>query len=542
MTNRAKGIVYATSALLTFACCTATIFFSFYFSGSLQRVVTSLLKLEIYPPLVGGQIARTVYDPMEDDTGCGTLVYPANRQFPEGNLDLVSYTVREPVYHAPWQGVPEYWQLELEFRTGFDGQSVNARNRAIFIYLHVPGLGEGSVETLYERGEMVRFDPDYPWHYALAVNGDAGTIHDRGGKAIGRIDVLYSNNGKKVFVKVPLVKKELQRLYAVDSVRHYVLVAAHSPLDAGGVLPVSKRKTRTTGGGAVSALTPRVYDLLSETEQGDMLSSWNDATFELARVEPVEIPMRRTAESAGEVDRERITELESERKAIAERLHALKLSRIDELRASDPATVREREELAILAFEVGQAEFSERLIDGLLRENSGNPRWLAYKGSLESKKGDGAPVVAAVKAVETGYRYLDEAIARSDGTLEMAASGSADRSSIHGRVDALLNRAGTSKSVPNEVFLKARQGARDFLEAAELFRISGNELSYANCCLSASECFAIDGARGESEIWKREAARIVRERASSEAAATLDDPERLLMLDLQIALLREGIL
>ncbi len=541
MTTKNKRIVYVALALFTFASCTATIFFSFYFSDALQRMVNSVLKLEIYPPLIGGPVARTVYDPMKDDTGYGELAYPANRQFAEGNLDLVSYTVREPVFHAPWQDVPEFWQLELEFRTGFGEQSGAARNRTIYIYLNVPGFAGGSRETLRERSELVAFSPEYPWHYALAVTGDSGTIHGQNGDTVAMLDVLYSNSGKKVFIKVPLVKKELQRLYTIDSIRHYVLVAAHSPLDIGGVLPVSRRKTRTAGGGATSPLTPRIYDILSETGQGDMLSSWNDATFELARVEPVEIPMRRRTDGTRAIDQERIVNLESERKAIGDKLHAQKLGRLGELRQSGSETVREREELAILSFDVGETEIAERLFDELLREDSGNPRWLAYKGSLESMKGDGAPVVAAVKAVETGYRYLDEAIARSDGTLEKARNATADRYAVESRVDALLNRGGTSKAVPNEVFLKALQGARDFLEASELFLLSDNELSYANCCLSAAECFALDGKHGEAAIWKREAARIVRERVTSDGKP-LSEPDRMLLLDLEIALLKEGLL
>lgn len=541
MTVGKKRCLYIALALGTFLVSTATIFSSFYFSGSLQRMVNSVLKLEIYPPLIGGPVAHTVYDPMQDDTGCGTLVYPANRQFAEGNLDLVSYTVREPVFHAPWQDVPEYWQLELDFRTGFDEHSDTVRNRTIYIYLHIPGLGEGSLETLHERSELVSFDPGYPWHYVFAVTGDNGVIYNRDGDPVDVLNVLYSNNGKKVFVKVPLTKKELQRFYTIDSIRHYVLVAAHSPLDTGGVLPVVKRKTRTAGGGARSRLTPRVYDLLCETDQYNQLLSWNDATFELARIEPVEIPMRKNPDAAFVVDHEKIEALEAERNAVDKKLRAEKQTRLDELRWNGTETLNETKELAQLAFDLCDVKLAEELVNELRVLEPENPVWIAYTGSLESMKGDGAPVVAAVQAVETGYRYLDDAVARTDGTLEKTESGSIDQAAIDQRTTALMNRAGTSKSVPNEVFIKALQGAHDYLEAAELFRLSGSELASASCYLDAAECFALDGQTGEAALWKREAARLVSDCLAS-GTENLGEADNLLLLDLQIALMREGLL
>ena len=541
MTVGKKRCLFIALALGTFLVSTATIFFSFYFSGSLQRMVNSVLNLEIYPPLIGGPVAYTVYDPMLDDTGCGTLVYPANRQFAEGNLDLVSYTVREPVFQAPWQDVPEYWQLELEFRTGFEEGSENVRNRTIYIYLHIPGFGEGSFETLYERSELVSFAPEYPWHYVLAVTGDNGVIYNRNGDPVDVLNVLYSNNGKKVFVKVPLTKKELQRFYTIDVIRHYVLVAAHSPLDTGGVLPVTNRKTRTAGGGARSRLTPRVFDLLSETDQHNQLSSWNDTTFELARIEPVEIPMRKNPDTAFVIDHEKIEALEAERNTIAEKLRTEKETRLDELRRKGNGALNETKELAQLAFDLGDMKLAEELVDELCVLEPENPVWIAYKGSLESMKGDGALVVAAVQAVETGYRYLDDAVARTDGTYDKAENGSADQTEIDWRTTALINRGSTSKAVPNEVFIKALQGAQDYLEAAELFRLSGSELASANCYLDAAACFALDGKTGEAALWNREAARVVRDCLGS-GTENLGEADYLLLLDLQIALTRQGLL
>lgn len=198
-------------------------------------------------------------------------------------------------------------------------------------------------------------------------------------------------------------------------------------------------------------------------------------------------------------------------------------------------------ELAQLAFDLGDVILAEKLVEELRVLEPENPVWIAYTGSLESMKGDGAPVVAAIEAVQTGYRYLDDAVARTDGTLEKAENGSIDQAAIDQRTTALMNRAGTSKSVPNEVFIKALQGAHDYLEAAELFRLSGSELASASCYLDAAECFALDGQTGEAALWKREAARLVSDCLAS-GTENLGEADNLLLLDLQIALMREGLL
>lgn len=174
--------------------------------------------------------------------------------------------------------------------------------------------------------------------------------------------------------------------------------------------------------------------------------------------------MRNIPDAAVAVDWEKIAELEAERAVIAGTLRTDNLSRFDELRQNGTGSIGDKAELAVLAFNLGELTLAEELVDDLRLEDSGNPVWTAYKGSLESMKGDGAPVVAAVQAVETGFRYLDEAVALTDGTLDKTESGAADAAMIDQRTTALINRGSTAKAVPNEVFIKALQGAHDYLE------------------------------------------------------------------------------
>ena len=212
-----------------------------------------------------------------------------------------------------------------------------------------------------------------------------------------------------------------------------------------------------------------------------------------------------------------------------------------ELREKGSGTTNEKKELALLAFNLGELTLAEQLVDELLVQDPENSVWIAYKGSLESMKGDGAPVVEAVEAVNTGFRYLDDAVRRTDGTLEKTRNGSVDQTAIDRRTTALMNRGGTAKAVPNEVFIKALQGANDYMEAAELFRLAGRDIVSADCYLNAAACFELDGKTGEAELWKREAARIIRTCIEAESN-TIDEADRLLLLDVRIALMRQGLL
>ena len=53
-----------------------------------------------------------------DDDGAGNLRYPTNKNFEEGALDLVRYTVHQPVTNARWQNSADYWQLDIEYKNG----------------------------------------------------------------------------------------------------------------------------------------------------------------------------------------------------------------------------------------------------------------------------------------------------------------------------------------------------------------------------------------------------------------------------------------
>lgn len=547
MKKKLLKILFSAAGLYTFIFCVVGIIASFYFSSELQRMLNGLLKLEIYPPFVGGTVLHTIYDPVQDDAGSGSLLYPANSFYSPGNLDVVSYTVHEPVYHAPWQAVPEYWQLDFDFRTGFTDEKKPSYNRTISIYIDTDGNKKGSVKTLFENAELVQFSANHPWDYALTITGATGAVYTTNGKKLGDLEVLYSVNGKKMIVRIPLTKREMHHIYDAEKSWHYVCVGAYSPLDIGNLLPVSKRKTRTSGGGAVSRLEPKIYDIVCEHNQQDELSTWNDDTFEYALLEPVEIPMKGTQSIAAYELNDQKTLLEERAKSLALRVSTEKMQRYKALTQGDTITKSEQEELAILLFNLNKNTEAESLFTALLKTDVDNPTYRAYMGSIESMKGADASVIAAVAAVQSGYGFLDHAIELTAGTLEKAVQGIASEQEIQHRLNALINRGNCSKSVPNDVFIKAAQGAQDFLEAAELSRIQGNMVLYAQFSYNAGECYALNDEHKESQIWRREASRAIQKilqtpgGTSTETALPMNSEDTYTLISLQLKLMEDGL-
>lgn len=531
--------VFISVSSVAFLLCTLGIISSFMFGDNLQKILNSILKIRVYESYIGGKVINTIFDPLHDDTGSGTAVYPANSFYSEGNLDLVLYTVHEPVYHAPWQAVPEYWQLVLEFRTGFNDIHSPDYNRSIFIYIDADNDGNGSLMTLFEQGENIRFHPDHPWDYALAVGGNKGAIYNNKGEKVDKLEVVYSGDGRKIMVRIPLTKKELQKLYTVEETHHYVLVGAYSPLDYAQLLPIARRRSRTAGGGNIDSLMPKVYDVLFDGDHRTMLSSWNDETFEFAQIHPVSVSMKQDAAAVLSVSKERIIEIQENISRLLEKNTEIQNQRYTQLKKSGFLSVEEQTELALIALGIGDRDTAEIIFTALLKEQPDNPTFLAYRGSLESMKGANASVLAAVEAVNKGYSYLDRAFFLTEGTLDKVKNRTASEGEIQHRYNALLNRGGNSQSVPNSVFLKAAQGALDYLEAAEIARLTNNPLLAARCYYDAAVCFMLDEKKNDALVWKRESARIIK---TFEDESSLSIEDLINFRSLQLKLIQEGLL
>lgn len=500
-----RRMVYYIRALIIAVCAITGTASFFIYSDLIGRAFQSVAHLETDPAFTGGRVSAVFYDPVGDDTGFGSLTYPSHKDFVPGSLDLVRYTVHEPVYNAQWSDVSEYWQLDLSFSSG------PAVVRNIRIYIDVDNEGLGSVNTKTEFAEGVNFDAASPWDYVISVQGTTGTLESSDGTFSVPLAVSSSASQKDMTIRVPLATHRLQALYRAGTTRQYVVIGAWAPWNRDGFADVKKLRGTGTGGGALSALTPKIYDLLvpDGMNQAEELGAWNEDELTGPVIHPISVSMisAKGGMKRSPVSATRLTALESAAKQEADAdlearnsLYATALAERDR----SPTAPDTEQNLAIAAYWVEKNTEAEKLFDRLLAKNPNDPICLAYKGSLVAKRGGDAPPLAAVDIIAEAYTYLDRAVslAASDGD----------------RVTAYYNRANVSKAVPDVVFGKALQGAIDFLAAAETDKKISAEFpvgEVASAYCNAAICYEIAGKEDESVTWFMEAARLAADPAVS---------------------------
>jgi len=488
------------SLVLALAGITAFMMYSEIIGRSLQ----SVLHLETDPGYTGGRVCSVLYDPVGDDTGFGSLTYPTHASFAPGSLDIVRYTVHEPVYQARWVSEAEYWQLSLSFAAG------TGAVRNIRVYIDADGEASGSLLPRDKMAEGVAFDPAVPWDYGIAVNPGEAVFFSADGTMSFPVAATEQDGGKRVVIRIPLRDRRLHSLYTEEKTRHYVYVGAWTLWARDGFAPVAKRASSGSGGGAPSAFTPKIYDILvpGGVDQTALLSAWNDEELTVPVLQPVEIGMGAPKSAFGSSSvalspraRARAAELKlqieteaSTARELSEASYAAVSARYGaDSSGADRALILE---YALAAFSAQKDGEAEAAFDRLLSGEPSDALALAYKGSLVAMRGGEASPLAAVEIIADAYRYMDRAVDLASAPDQIIA--------------ARLNRANVSRAIPETVFGKARQGAEDFLAAAAAFSgIGADSADIAQAWFDAAVCLEIAGAHEEAGTWFREASRMV---------------------------------
>ena len=420
--------------------------------------------LHVDPSFTGGLVCADFMDAIGDDKGAGEkleLRYPLNKSFSEGSLDLVRYTVHEPVINARWQQSSEYWQLALEYKSG----PADVRN--IMIYIDADNIQGGSTEPLFDSAEKVCFDEEHPWDFALWLCADQAKLYDSRGDFICNTEYYNMNNGSQIKVRIPLRDKRIQKILGARKTWHYVLTGAYSQFDRGGFMPLEKKPAMAHGGMKNSKefnnLVPPVYDIAGPKEA---LASWNSETFEKAKLSPVEASMTAHKKSKSE---------EEKNKAFIEQVKETYAQSIGS-QVQMPSTTDE-----------GLALYKQKLAD-----NPDDFVSMAYYGSFLAMKGGESSVVKAVALVNEAFDYLDKA-------AELCAGQ-------EGEIDVLMNRGSVSASVPEQVFGKAQTGAQDFMR---IISLTTDTKLKAYCYVMAYECYNACGKETQANLALQEAKKMV---------------------------------
>lgn len=485
-----SGTRYYIHAIIIGVLCLISVPFFLMYSDIIGRTLQSVIQLKVDPSFGGGRIAAVFYDPPGDDHGYGSLQYPDFIR-ESGSLDLLRYTVHQPVQGGKSLGSRDFWQLDFSFRALGD-------KRNIRVYFGLENSEEGSSQTKREFAEGVEFEQETPWQYVVSIYNDSGTIESFDGTFKEDVRVFSSRDRTELFVRISLDDSVLHFLYDLPSVWQYVLLGALDLTERDGFADTAE-----------SEFMPKVYDILvpEGSFQEQNLSAWSEDDFSIPVLSPIHVRLSDIVDegkAAVTATSEALVQY-----AILQEAAAAEAARNEKdalvLYESKPSDAME---YALAAFNAGKTSEAERLFDAILAKDSSSVSAMAHKGSLVALRGGEAQPLVAVGIIKEAYSWLDRAVERAVSDEEIC--------------DSFLNRGHVSMAIPNSVFGKAAQGGDDFLKASESITklIAGgnesaddsaiftNEDFVASVC-NAARCYELAGEINKAESWYRETNRLL---------------------------------
>lgn len=407
-------------------------FFSIFIFFVSSSILTNWLGnfLHIHPSYTGGEIEDSVFDTAGDDFGNENLIYPENKIFAEGSMDLIRYTVHTPVLNAQWQNYTEYWQLVLEYKNG----PANIRN--IMIYIDLDNIEGGSTESLFEGAENVTFNKNHPWDFAIWISNGGGKVYDSNKNKLCNTEYYELNDGKSIKINIPLQNEKLQSIFGAKKTYHYVITGGYSEFDNGGFMPIENKSSYSRGSTKLmqdyNQLIPKIYDVLGDNNQ---LGNWNIDNNTKAQLIPVEVEMHNYAVT-GKV------------------WHGKKDDNNDDYIQKVCSEYTKYASSSNKYFE--NLEKSSAELKKLIEKNPNDCVSLSYYGSITAMLGGQSNVIKAMALVNQAFEYLDKAVELSRNT--------------ENEIEVLANRASVAYSVPNEVFEKMEVAAGDFIRITEIYK------------------------------------------------------------------------
>ncbi len=248
------------------------------------------------PPAMAQQLVFSMNDPVGDDKGPGTYVYPTNPVFVAGAFDLTKFEV---YYDNGWVVFKVYLRnLGNNPWNGANGFSL----QYIHIYVYTTLDIAPQTDTI---GLNIRVDPG--WHFAVLLNGgwnpgsgplpqgEEPTIYYYNGTAITwsdlfRINVDAANNA----VVTRIYQSLLLDVEHMGSWGYAVFITSYDGYQPDKVRAFAVQADQWTVGGVDSealqaGVEPRVLDLLANTSdaQYSMLKTYDPKEGTLATVNMV---------------------------------------------------------------------------------------------------------------------------------------------------------------------------------------------------------------------------------------------------------------
>lgn len=172
---------------------------SLFYTHLAMAGITSLFSISFFffnDSIVSESLAKSTGLHVSHEFTGGTITAEYMEEI-DASRELKRYVVYTPVYNAPWQQNPEYWQLEQSYGTD------------------IKNLGEISVQV----------DSPNAGTYILHIDGNCpenSILTDREGKFICALETYVSRDGRTVKTRIPLEQKQLQKFYTEEKTTHYI--------------------------------------------------------------------------------------------------------------------------------------------------------------------------------------------------------------------------------------------------------------------------------------------------------------------------------
>ncbi|MCX5977279.1 MAG: hypothetical protein NTV33_10765, partial [Coprothermobacterota bacterium] len=242
----------------------------------------------IVPDTGTTQTVLSVDDPLGDDHGPGSYVYPSDAVFTSGCFDLANFTVAQD-------------SNNVIFKVKLAGEITNPWNspiglslQTIDIYIRQPELSRAGATQLLP-GRNARFPAEKPWHWAIWVEGwqqglYMGTDGAPPQKVAADLKVVVDGPSRTVTIKVP--KKSLGDNPA--DWEYACTVCSQEGYPAPGVWRVREVSATAQqwriGGGIDGWTDPAILDLVwpagNKPTQEEMLGSYTPQEGPLASADP----------------------------------------------------------------------------------------------------------------------------------------------------------------------------------------------------------------------------------------------------------------
>ena len=252
-------------------------------------VVTAvfMLSISLWTGIVSSEpvVIFEMEDPVGDDYGPGTYIYPTHEAFVSGLFDLTFFRVSHDIEYA-------YFDLTFGEVTNTWNAPEGFSHQLINIYIDTT-KNAGRIDTV-RKGAMVEFDKKHGWDIFIKALGWGGCTvftandEDESQGISDGLDAEVLPDGKTIRVKVPLPIIGQPE----DNWGYYVLIGSQDAFGEDDFRPVMEEAGPWTfGGGSNLEFNPNVIDLLAyeggKFSQEKLLGSYDIGKGTLATLMPV---------------------------------------------------------------------------------------------------------------------------------------------------------------------------------------------------------------------------------------------------------------